>query len=276
MILIDLHTHSTCSDGTLTPTALAELARRRRVTVLSLTDHDTTSGLEEFRVACQRVGIQGIPGVELSAEAPYTLHLLGYRIDPAHRPLQEALEEIRAHRDRRNLAICLRLTELGCPVSLEEAEEEAGGEVVARPHLARLLVRKGYAPDLRTAFLRFLGRGGAAYVARRRLAPEACLRLVRESGGFPVLAHPGQTGLGEEDQENLLRQLADQGLWGLECLTSHHSSEQIYRYLELASRFGLAPTGGSDFHGDNKPGLDLGVPVSEDFLPWARLGVRLG
>lgn len=275
MILVDLHTHSTCSDGTLKPDALVRAARARKVSVLSLTDHDTTEGVPAFLAACRHTGVRGLPGIELSAEAPYTLHILGYNITPGNGPLEKRLETLREHRKDRNAAICQRLRDLGLEVTLEEVGAEAGGEVIARPHIARVLIRKGYVQDMAGAFRAYLADGAAAYVPRVRLPVEECIDLIRQSGGVAVLAHPGQMGLGEPTLKTVLQELKEMGLWGLECLSSHHRYEEIYQYLKLAASLGLYTTAGSDFHGWNRPGVQLGIPVGEDFLPWARLQVPL-
>lgn len=275
MILIDLHTHSTCSDGTLSPEALVRAAKARKVSVLSLTDHDTTEGVSKFLSACSHAGIRGLSGIELSAEAPYTLHILGYNITPGNGPLEKRLARLREHRKDRNAAICKRLRELGLDITLEEVQEEAKGDVVARPHIARVLIRKGYVQDMAGAFRVYLADGAAAYIPRVRLSPAECIELIRQSGGVPVLAHPGQMGLAEEPLKAILRELKEMGLWGMECLSSHHRYEEIYQYLKLADSMGLFATAGTDFHGWNRPGVQLGIPVGEDFLPWARLQVAL-
>ncbi len=275
MILIDLHTHSTCSDGTLKPEALVRAAKARKVSVLSLTDHDTTEGVPEFLSACRHTGVRGLSGIELSADAPYTLHILGYNIVPGNGPLEKRLEMLREHRKDRNVAICQRLRELGLDVALEEVEAEAKGDVIARPHIARVLIRKGYVQDMAGAFRNYLADGAAAYIPRTRLSSGECIALIRQSRGVAVLAHPGQMGLEEPDLKKVLGELKEMGLWGLECLSSHHRYEEIYRYLKLASAIGLYTTAGTDFHGWNRPGVQMGIPVSEDFLPWARLQVPL-
>lgn len=274
MIRIDLHLHSTFSDGRLTPEQLAARGRRRKVSVMSLTDHDTTAGIPSFMAACARQKIKGVPGIELSAEFPSTLHILGYRIDWSHSPLEEALRLVRNDRDRRNEKICQNLRDLGFPITLEEVEREAGGEVIARPHMAVVMVRKGYVRDMATAFAEYLGKNGKAYANRRRLSPSQCIALIRGAGGVAVLAHPVQTSEDYGEVRAIAEELKTQGLWGMECITSKHRSDQILRYLTIASDLGLFPTAGSDFHGIG-PLPEMGVVVSEDFLPWARLGISL-
>ena len=275
VIRVDLHTHSTDSDGTLSPEELVRHARRRGVAVLSLTDHDTTAGLESFLLACRQNGVRGIAGVELSAEASYTLHLLGYHFTSGDPHMEAVLSGVRDHRDRRNGLICEKLQQLGVSVSLEDAQRETGGGVLARPHIARVLIRKGYARDMRDAFARYLGRGALAYVHRERLSPQECLELIAAAGGVAVLAHPSQTGLAPDDLEALLRRLRDSGLWGLECYTSSSRPDELFAHLRLAGKLGLHVTAGSDFHGGNRPGVDMGHVVEESLLPWARLGVTL-
>jgi predicted metal-dependent phosphoesterase TrpH len=275
MIRVDLHTHSTFSDGALSPERLAALGKRRGVSVMSLTDHDTTEGLPRFLAACRKLGIRGVPGIELSAEFPSTLHILGYRIDPSDRRLEEALTAIRRARDIRNARICEKLQSLGIDVSLEEVEAEAGGEVAARPHFARIMIRKGYVKDHRTAFSLYLGRSGKAYASRERLLPEDCIRLVREAGGVAVMAHPVETSASYEKIRSVAGRLKEAGLWGMECYTSKHNSEQVFRYLSIASDLGLFPTAGSDFHGGPGPAPPPGIRVPAGMIPWARLGVSL-
>jgi len=168
-----------------------------------------------------------------------------------------------------------KLVSLGLVLSIGEVEAESGGEVVARPHIARVMVKKGFVPDIASAFRRYIGRGGPAYVASSRLSPGECLRAIQEAGGVSVLGHPGLMGLDEKDLFSLLERLKELGLWGLECISGHHGSGEIYYWMKVASRFGLFPTAGSDFHGIDRPGMDLGVAVNEGLLPWARLGVNI-
>jgi len=274
MIRIDLHMHSTFSDGLLDPETLVRCSRKRGVSILSLTDHDTVAGIPSFRRACRKWNVQCICGTELSADADFTLHILGYRIDENTGLLESRLEDIRRKRNDRNRLMCEKLQAMGMDITMEELARESGGQVVARPHMARLLVKKGYVPDERTAFSWYLGKNGTAYVARKRFAPAECVRLIRDAGGLAVLAHPGLMGITEKRQEDLLEELRSTGLWGIECFSGHHSEAETRYWSKVAARFGLQRTAGSDFHGGLRPAR-LGVAVPEDLLPWARLGVSL-
>ena len=285
MVRIDLHLHSTFSDGSMTPEALVAHGRSKGVTVMSLTDHDTIDGLPSFLAACARWNMAGIPGIELSADHARTVHILGYRLDlrraggapsaSGQSGMRKLLEEVRRGRDERNAAMCENLRRMGLGITLEEVALEAGGDIVARPHMARVLVRKGYAQDIVSAFARYLNTSSPAYVERYRLSPEACIRMISDAGGLAVLAHPAQTTEDLSELREIVRMLKDAGLWGIECVSSRASAEQIFRHLSLAAEFSLFPTAGSDFHGANRPSSTMGVSVAEDFLPWARLGVSL-
>jgi predicted metal-dependent phosphoesterase TrpH len=275
MIKVDLHLHSNFSDGVLPPGRLVSMGKQRGVSVMCLTDHDTTEGVPSFMAACRRLGIRGIAGIELSADYPSTLHILGYRIDFKNPALQKALDSIRRARDLRNDQICEMLQGLGMDVTMEEVEAEAGGGVAARPHIARVMIKKGYVRDQRSAFSAYLGRSGKAYVPRKRLSPEDCIGLIREAGGVAVLAHPILTSQCYEKIRSLAGSLKESGLWGMECYTSRHDGEQVFRYLSIASDLGLFPTAGTDFHGGNGPAPPLGISVPVGMIPWARLGVSL-
>ncbi|MDR0649726.1 MAG: PHP domain-containing protein [Synergistaceae bacterium] len=274
MIRIDMHLHSSFSDGTDTPDEIAARAAAKRISVLALTDHDNIDGAEPFRRACERRSIRSISGVELSSKSPFTAHILGYRLRKPE-ALKDALEWVIARRNDRNRLMCERLAQQGIAVGIDELAGEAKGRVVARPHFASLLVRKGYAADFRDAFSMYLAKGASAYVPREAYSPSDCVRIIREAGGLPVLAHPSLTGLDANDLGDFLEDLKSAGLWGLECMSSHCSSEQAFSFLRMAEGHALFPTAGSDFHGRNRPGITLGVQVSETFLPWARLGVSL-
>lgn len=275
MMVIDLHTHSTYSDGTLSPLQLVIRAKKKKISVLSLTDHDTLDGLNDFSRACTKNGVKGIRGVELSASYPSTLHILGYRIGKDPSVLEEKLAALRGHRNERNRIILEKLLQKGIKISYEELLREAGGDVIARPHFARILVRKGYSRNLHEAFIEYLARGASAYVDRVKLSPRECIDAITQSGGLPVLAHPSQTTLDEESLLSILAELKEMGLWGMECVYPGYSSQAIVRYLQVASRMDLFPTAGTDFHGNNRQGTDLGMLVRDDFLPWARLNVTL-
>ncbi len=273
-MLIDLHLHSTFSDGTFTPKELVLRGKALGISVLALTDHDTTAGLPEFRAACKRRDMACVSGIELSAEFPGTLHILGYRIDSGDGEMEKALARVQTGREKRNSTMISKLRDLGMDITMEEVQEEAGGDIVGRPHMARILVKKGYAPDGRASFARFLQKGAPAYTDRFRLSPSECIGLIRKAGGVAVLAHPGQTTENIGELKKILGDLKKEGLWGLECITPKHRAEQCVEYLSLAAEFSLFPTAGSDFHGLNTC-VSMGISVADDFLPWARLGVRL-
>ncbi len=275
MILIDMHVHSNYSDGLLSVDSIAKAAKKRHLSFVSLTDHDTTEGLAPFMSACKENGMEGLQGIELSAESDFTLHILGFRIDRSNVELQKRLDEIRENRNIRNLKICKKLQDLGLDIQIEDVEALSKGQVIARPHIARLMMQKGYVSSMGEAFINYIGYGGSAHVERTRLTAEECISLINGAGGLAVLAHPAQTYLDDEKMDQLLRRLKDNGLWGIEALYSGHSPEQTYKYLKIADRFDLYPTAGSDFHGSNSHGVELGIAVTEDFLPWARLGVKI-
>ncbi|MEA4878491.1 PHP domain-containing protein [Aminobacterium sp. MB27-C1] len=275
MIFIDLHLHSTSSDGTLAPRDLVVRGKRRGLSVMSLTDHDTTEGVNEFLTACNKLGVRGVSGVELSAEFNGVMHILGYRINVESPLFQKHMKDLREGRDERNIKICEKLQKLGMSVSIEEVRAEANGDVVARPHIARVLIKKGYVQNMWQAFDRYLGHDASAYVPRYRLSPEVCIDVIQKADGVAVLAHPAQTTDDYGVLVDILKQLKSLGLWGIECLSPSHSSQQIFQYLRIAKEMDLFTTAGSDFHGTNRPSVSMGIRVKTDFLPWARLGISL-
>ena len=275
MILIDMHVHSTYSDGTLSVESLVRAAKKRHLAFISISDHDTTAGIAPFMLECRKQCAQGLAGIELSAESDYALHILGFRINPDDTKLEQRLTEIRNYRDMRNYEICKKLQGLGFDIQIENVTALSKGQVIARPHIARLMMKKGYVSSIAEAFIKYIGIGGSAYVSRIRLSAEECISLINGAGGLAVLAHPAKTNLDDDRMDELIGRLKDCGLWGIEAVYSGHSPEQIYKYLTLADKFGIFPTAGSDFHGGNGSGVDLGISVSEDFLPWARLGVKI-
>lgn len=244
----DLHAHTTCSDGALSPTALVTLASRRGVRHLALTDHDTMEGLAEARTVGQRLGVQIIAGIELSVRHPTTtgaageLHILGYFVDPAHPGLCGCMADRRTARMDRVHAICQRLEELGAPLDPEAVLATAKGNV-GRPHIARALMKAGHVQTMDEAFMRFLGEGKPACVPNTGPTAEEGIALIHAAGGVAVLAHPGVEGVDGD-----LEALVGAGLDGLECTHPAHSAETTHRYRALAGRLGLIPTGGSDFH----------------------------
>ena len=259
--MVDLHLHSTFSDGSCTPEEVVALAREAGLSAAALTDHDNWRGAERFRAAAEAAGLRTVAGLEISADVPgRTVHLLAYGFDPADAALAAAMEKIRGGRRARNAEIYARLARLGRPVSPAEVEREAGSpDLVARPHIAAALVRKGYARDRADAFRRFLERGAPAYVDRYRLAPAEAVRLVHGAGGAVSLAHPYSTRFDRSELHAFVRDLAAAGLDGIEAYYTGHLPGQVEELLGLAAEFGLVATGGSDFHGDAKPNVRVGV-----------------
>ena len=259
---IDLHTHSTASDGSFSPTALVEHAAERGIGTMALTDHDTLEGVAEARRAAEAAGVRLISGVELSLDwwGPGGMHMIALWLDDRPGPLQDRLAAIQAARTGRNARISARLMELGMDVTVEEIEEEAGGGSVGRPHIAAVMLRKGYVPDLQTAFDEYLATGRPAYFPRERLEPGEAIKLTIESGGVPILAHSHTLGLDNRNEvADTLERLVDMGLVGIECHYGAYDADERAAHLRLAQRFGLLPSGGSDFHGTYKPDVELGT-----------------
>jgi predicted metal-dependent phosphoesterase TrpH len=268
---IDLHCHSTASDGTLRPAEVVRLAHRNGLSGLALTDHDTIAGVAEAAREAASLGIDFLPGIEVSCAFPRpgTFHLLGYGTDLKSPALRKLVRTLEAAREERAALIVRRLNALGIDVTLKEAQAEAGEmATIGRPHLAVLLVRKGHAVSTRDAFTRYLGGGGAAYVDTAPLLPEQAIALIREAGGMASLGHPFQLRRREFSQlEALVRELADQGMEGIETLHGSHDPEQVHRLTRLADRHNLLTTGGSDFHGANKPWIRLGEAGERRVIP---------
>jgi len=243
---LDLHTHSTASDGLLTPAQLVALAIERGLRVLALTDHDSVAGLPEAGAAAVAAGLHFIPGVELSTHVEAgEVHILGYFIDPTEPTLSAALAQLRNARQGRATTMVERLTAAGAPIALERILAFAAGGSIGRPHVARALVEAGHATSINDAFERWLVRGRAGYVDRFRLTPPAAVRLIRAARGVPVLAHPHSA----DNLDTLLPELVPAGLAGIECYYGDYDDLRKREYLALAGRYGLVATGGTDFHG---------------------------
>ncbi len=257
---IDLHMHTTHSDGTLTPNELVSLARSENLSCVALTNHDTINGISEAQTAGHSHGVEVIAGVEISVVFdPGTMHILGYFLDIQNHGLQSGLEGIQRDRRERNPKIIEQLRSLGVEISLDEVARASGGGQIGRPHFARVLVEKKYAKDNQEAFKRYLSKGAPAYVDKRRITSREAIQMIREAGGVASLAHPKQLRLERgEAFENVIAQLMEEGLSGLEVYSSCQSPGEAAYYMEVAKRFGLVPTGGSDFHGANKPTIQLG------------------
>jgi hypothetical protein len=245
---VDLHSHSTRSDGALTPTELVEHAAAAGVEVLGLTDHDTMAGVEEAMAAGARLGVEVVPGIELSVRVPAgTFHLLGWFRTPAPEPLQSRLDEIGAGRDRRNRRMVERLAELGVPVAWEDVARRAAGRI-GRPHIADALVAAGWARDREDAFARWVGSDAPAYLPTGTVGPEDAVRLLKESGGATSIAHPPLLRLAGDELDDLLRRVADAGLDALEAHRGDQDEPLQHEIAALAARHGLLVSGGSDFH----------------------------
>ena len=259
--MIDLHTHSTASDGSETPAAVVQMAAAAGLTAIALTDHDTQSGIAEARAEAHSNGLELIPGTELSVEWDQgAMHMVVLFLEPGPGPLQDRLAELRSGRDERNLRIIQRLAELDLPVSEQEILDLAAGESVGRPHIAAVMVSHGYVESIVDAFDQYLAWGKPAYMARPRLSPEVAIGLARESKAVPILAHPHTLRLNTSDDVSAtLRRLSGAGLVGMECYYPLYSPMEREGYAALAGRFGLRASGGSDYHGSYKPDVELGV-----------------
>nr|WP_243108506.1 PHP domain-containing protein [Maliibacterium massiliense] len=249
---MDLHAHTTASDGKLSPQALVDAARDAQLDMLAVTDHDTFAGVQQAQQAGARLGVQVIPGIELSIEYAGELHLLGYGMDMQNGPLCAALEVLQRRRRARADVILQKLVRLGMPLARAEVEAFAAGETLGRPHIARAMVRAGYAREVGDAFDRFLAIGKPAYAAHARLGLAEAMRLLHGAGAAVVWAHPNLTTQDEIAQYALLGRMVSLGLDGIECFhpSSVPPAQGAERLRRWAKALGLHVTGGSDFHGE--------------------------
>jgi len=247
----DLHSHSDRSDGTLTPAEEMRLAAERDLTGVSLTDHDTFEGLEEAAAEADELGLDFVPGIEFSAEYDAaSLHILGYWVDPADDAINAELLRLTATRFRRGELMVEKLRELGFDISLERVLELARGGAIARPHIAEAMVEAGIVADEKEAFDRYISDDGLAYVPKHALHPMEALRLIGEAGGVCVLAHPGMWRGNDTVPDELIEQMAANGMVGLEVRHPDHDEQMREKYTAIADRLHLVPTASSDCHGE--------------------------
>lgn len=268
---VDLHLHTTASDGAKSPSELVRYARSKGLQAIAITDHDTIEGLEEALEEGERIGFEVVPGIEISADhSPGSMHLLGYFLDIHHPLLVERLRYLQQARAERNPKMVAKLNALGITVTYEEIVRASGGGQVGRPHFAQVLLEKGYVRSFQEAFDRFLKKGAPAYVDKLRFAPAEAIHFISKAGGVAVLAHPNTLSLnGHSELEKLVLRLVGEGLKGIEAYYPEHSSLETAQYVALAKRHGLLMTGGTDYHGIEKDGLDIGVGRGEMRLPYS-------
>ena len=260
-IQVDLHLHTTHSDGTLTPTEVVDLCAARGLRVISVSDHDTTNGLPEAMQAAERhPDLTIIPGIELSTDIPGNeIHILGYFVDHYDESLQRILEEFREGRLNRGRRMVRNLNDMGVGISWERVQEIAGDASIGRPHIAQALVEGGYVEYSKDAFDKYIGRNGPAYAERPKLTPEDAVRLLIEHNALPVIAHPTYSAsksdrTGIPSLSKILANLKAAGIVGMEVYYGDYTRDQVAMLRELADEFGLIPCGGSDYHALGNPG----------------------
>ena len=261
MNYVDLHCHSTASDGTTPPRELIRLAKQVELSAIALTDHDTIAGIAEAADEARLLGIEFLPGIEISCEYPRpgTLHMLGYGVDPANGTLASMTTNLIAGRNERNEKMVALLRQQGVPITIELVRAAAKGDVIGRPHFARAMVSLGVVETYAQAFSVYLGSGGSAYVDKEQLGPRRAIEMIHAAGGLACVAHPTQ--LRKENSAQLrqeIKTLADYGLDALEVIHSDHRGSVVAELSEIADDLGLLKTGGSDFHGGAKPHIKLG------------------
>jgi 3',5'-nucleoside bisphosphate phosphatase len=273
---IDLHIHSTASDGTCTPSELLQMAADSGLRAVSITDHDTLEGSRAALNCPLPDHLNFISGIEVSTQAPEgfpmngSLHVLGYGVDVNHGPLQEALTGLQHARDMRIPQIIERLNRVGVPIRMEQVQELVGNGSPGRPHIARVMIGMGVVDNVDQAFDRFLGKGCPAYVDKYRIDCRLAFERIRQAGGIPVLAHPYLIPGGKDrDLDRLVGRLCDRGLMGIEVYYPDHPPAATAYYRELADRFGLLMTGGSDFHGELSPDIHMGCGRGDLHVPFA-------
>jgi len=277
---VDLHVHTSYSDGSFTPAEVVRRAVNLGLSALAITDHDGVDGNAEAFAEGAQNGLEVIPGVEMSCNfTPKNVHVIGLFIDPAEERLVATLEEVREYRRLRNPKVLEKLAELGMPIALEEVAAKAKGRTLGRPHIAEVMVEKGYVADFQEAFEKYLAHNKPAYVHRRRLTAEEGIDLIHGAGGLAFLSHPGIYALPARITENMIYKLIRAGLDGVEVYYSDHLPTDTAFLKRIVDEYDLLAAGGTDFHGDVKPGIEVGVGRGDLEVPYelvARMKARLG
>ncbi|MBQ3492199.1 MAG: PHP domain-containing protein [Oscillospiraceae bacterium] len=273
---IDLHTHSLHSDGAQTPTDVVKTAADAGLSAIALSDHDCIEGVQEAMDAGNRLGVEVIPAVELSAQSDTELHILGYFIDIHNKRLQDTMKYALQVRDERQEETCRKLREQGFDITMEEARAEAhGNPVLCRAHFAQIMVRKGYAESVKDAFNRFLSVGCYAYSNRQALTGPEAVSVIREAGGIAVAAHLHLIKMPDDELREYLKSLIPYGLDGVEGYYTDYTPDMEIRYRAMAEELGLVISGGTDYHGANKPHIAIGKGRGNLAIPYSVLdGLR--
>lgn len=254
---IDLHVHTTASDGTFTGREVVELAAKKGLAAVAVTDHDTVAGFAEAAKAGAQLGVEVVPGIEISTKYGGAVHILGYYIDPGSDKLRPVLDWVVQDRDARNRKMAELMARDGIPVSYDEMHRRFGG-VIGRPHFAEVLVELGLAKSVQDAFDRYVEKGRKYWLPRNFLSIEHSVEIIAEAGGVPVLAHPFQYKRDDSELRELIELCMEHGLRGMECRYSGYDAQMVAYLEKLSDEYGLIKTGGSDFHGENKPHIALG------------------
>ncbi|MBR3868599.1 MAG: PHP domain-containing protein [Clostridia bacterium] len=268
---IDLHTHSTCSDGTLTPSEVVKLAKEKGLAAIALTDHDTIDGLKEAIEAGKKYGIQVITGIEFSVAGDTEIHLLGLNFNIDCPAIREILDEMIIQREKRNYIVIEMLGKIGIHITIDEIHAEATSRVTGRSQIAKVMLKQGYVSSIKEAFDKYLSFGKPAYVERSTLFPEEAIDIIHKSDGKAFLAHLNQTGKTDEKLYSLLSNLKKCGLDGIEGYYTEYTDDMNFRYRKMAEDLGLLLSGGSDFHGTNKDGYELGTGKGNLRIPYSLL-----
>jgi len=270
--MIDLHAHTSASDGTLSPKELVNLAKSEGIEAIAITDHDTIEGVSEALEAGEKNGIEVIPGVEISIDhQPGSMHVLGLFVDIESKKLNEYLTDLQASRSSRNPRIIEKLNEVGLSITMEQVREISGGGQVGRPHIASALLKNGHVSSIQQAFDKYLKKGALAYYERRRLSREKAVDMIHGAGGLVILAHPGTLGVNRISFNNLMSELKEVGFDGIEVFYNNHSQVDEDRLMKIVDEFGFIISGGTDFHGDNKPSIKLGIGYGNMAIPYELL-----
>ncbi len=265
---IDLHVHSDKSDGSLSPSDLVSYAIKQGVSAFALTDHDTVDGIDDAIAASKGTSVTVIPGIELStAYEGKDIHIVGLFIDKEQPAFRERIGRFANARINRNLEMCDKLTEYGMPITYDELTAAFPNAVITRAHYARLMMQKGYVKSLKEAFERYIGDYGPCFIPRKKITPEEGVRFILSANGLPVLAHPMQYGMGDARLQQLIDSLKEAGLVAMEAIYCTHTPSEEAKLCKLAKENGLLISGGSDFHGKAKPGLELGTGYGRLHVP---------